>query len=47
MQERIDARNGLESYIFNVRHAVDDQLKGKLSPEDEEVLKKAADVRGC
>lgn len=44
-QERIDARNHLESLLFQVKTDLEDSLKGKLPAEDEEALKKAVEVR--
>lgn len=47
-RDRVAAKNGLESYAFNIKNTVDDEkLKDKISPEDkatitskcEEVLK--------
>lgn len=37
IRKKVEARNGLESYLVNVKHSVnDDQLKDKLSSEDKE-----------
>merc|ERR1712007_75141 len=33
-KERIAAKNGLESYCFNMKSTVDDKLKGKISESD-------------
>merc|ERR1712224_1057265 len=41
VKERIDARNGLESYLYNLKNTLDDDEKGladKLSDEDKEEL---------
>lgn len=40
VKERIDARNGLESYVYNLKNMVDDDegLGGKLSPSDKKEL---------
>merc|ERR1712086_1194368 len=41
VKERIDARNGLESYLYNLKNTLDDDEKGvsdKLSEEDKEEL---------
>ena len=31
---RVDARNGLETYVYNMRSTMDDKLGDKLSPDD-------------
>ena len=39
VKERIDARNGLESYLYNMKNTLDDEEKGvadKLSADDKE-----------
>merc|ERR1711939_861370 len=41
VKERIDARNGLESYLYNMKNTLDDDEKGlsdKLSDEDKDEL---------
>lgn len=39
---RISARNGFESYAYNVRNSLnEEQFASKLSDEDKETLKKA------
>merc|ERR1719240_2585103 len=41
VKERIDSRNGLESYLYNLKNTLDDDEKGladKLSDEDKEEL---------
>jgi heat shock protein 5 len=41
VKERIDARNGLESYLYNMKNTLDDDEKGvadKLSADDKEEL---------
>jgi len=43
LKEKIDARNGLESYVYSVRNQVNDDLKDKLSEEDAEAAKKLID----
>ncbi|KAI9005638.1 hsp71-like protein [Hyaloraphidium curvatum] len=41
---RVTAKNGLESYAFNLRNTLnDDKLKDKFDPEDKEKLEKAVD----
>ena len=42
-KERVDARNHLESLLFQVRSELEDGLKGKLPQEEEEALRKAVD----
>jgi len=45
-RERVQAKNELESYAFNVKQSVeDDKLKGKISDEDKNaVVNKAKEV---
>ena len=41
MKERIDSKNGLESYVFNLKNQFDDEEKGladKLAPEEKKEL---------
>merc|ERR1712118_490234 len=41
VKERIDARNGLESYLYNMKNTLDDEEKGvadKLSAADKEEI---------
>ena len=41
VKERIDARNGLESYLYNMKNTLDDDEKGvadKLSADDKEEI---------
>jgi len=40
IKERIDAKNALESYIYNIKNTINDEEKvaGKLSDEDKETL---------
>ena len=38
---KIDARNSLETYVYNIKSSVEDKLKGKISEEDAEKVKKA------
>merc|ERR1711968_3289 len=40
VKEKIDARNGLESYIYNIKNTINDEdkIKDKLSDEDKETL---------
>merc|ERR1712070_420139 len=37
-KERIEARNGLESYLYNLKSSISDQLEGKLNEEDKESM---------
>jgi L1 cell adhesion molecule like protein len=41
--ERIQAKNGLEGYVYGIRTQLGDTLKGALSPEDTSVAEKALD----
>jgi len=46
VKERIDARNGLESYVYNLKNTLEDDEKGladKLSPEDKKELQDMID----
>merc|ERR1712086_843315 len=46
VKERIDARNGLESFVYNLKNTLDDDEKGladKLSPEDKKELQDTID----
>merc|ERR1712038_644175 len=46
VKERIDARNGLESYFYNLKNTLEDDEKGladKLSPEDKKELQDMID----
>merc|ERR1712085_119384 len=46
VKERIDARNGLESFVYNLKNTLDDDDKGvadKISPEDMKVLQDLID----
>merc|ERR1712134_211380 len=46
VKERIDARNGLESYLYNLKNQLEDDEKGladKLSPEDKKELQDIID----
>ena len=38
---KIDARNSLETYVYNIKSSVEDKLKGKISEEEAEKVKKA------
>lgn len=42
-KERVDAKNHLESLLFQIRHDLDDGLKGKLPQEEEDALKRAVE----
>lgn len=38
-RDRVAAKNGLESYAFNIKNTIEDEkLKDKLSPEDKEAI---------
>jgi len=46
LKERIDAKNGLESYVYNLKNTLEDDEKGladKLSPEDKKELQDMID----
>merc|ERR1719365_467725 len=44
-KERISAKNGLESYIFNLKSSLDnDQIKSKLSPDEVSTANKTLDA---
>jgi len=46
VKERIDARNGLESYLYNLKNTLDDDEKGladKVSAEDKKELQDSID----
>jgi len=46
VKDRIDARNGLESYLYNLKNQLDDEEKGMaeaLSPEDKKELQDIVD----
>jgi heat shock protein 5 len=46
VKERIDARNGLESYLYNLKNTLDDEEKGKaaaISKEDKKELQDLID----
>jgi len=45
VKERIDARNGLESYLYNLKNTLEDEEKGadKLSAEDKKELQDMVD----
>lgn len=46
VKERIDARNGLESYLYNLKNTLDDEEKGvadKISAEDKKELQDIID----
>jgi len=46
VKERIDARNGLESYLYNLKNTLDDEEKGvadNISPEDKKELQDVID----
>jgi molecular chaperone DnaK (HSP70) len=40
---RIEARNGLETYLYNLKNSISDTLEGKLSGDDRSTLTKAID----
>lgn len=40
VREKVEAKNGLESYLYALRHSIDDTLKGKIGDEDTATLTK-------
>ena len=43
-KSRIDAKNGLEGYVFNIRNTLSDEnIGGKLQPADKEAIQKVVD----
>jgi heat shock protein 1/8 len=42
-KEKVEARNQLEGYLYNLKNSLSDQLKGKLNSEDSEKLSKTID----
>jgi len=43
-KSRIDAKNGLEGYVFNLRNTLSDEnIGGKLQPADKEAIQKVVD----
>ena len=38
---RVDARNALETYVFNMRSTMDDKLGDKLSADDKDTVRPA------
>merc|ERR1711871_1340761 len=44
MQEKIEAKNGLENYAYSMRNTLDDEkIKDKIDQSDKDTLKKAID----
>lgn len=41
MKGKIDARNKLETYVYNIKSSVEDKLKDKISEEEADTVKKA------
>ena len=43
IKERVDARNGLETYCYNMKNTIEDEdkLAGKLDEEDKEKISEA------
>ena len=43
-KSRIEAKNGLEGYVFNLRNTLNDEnIAGKLSPSDKDAIQKVVD----
>ena len=40
---KVEARNGLEAYLYNLKNSINDTLEGKLSSEDKDDLTKAVE----
>ena len=40
---KVQARNDLEAYLYNLKNSINDALKGKLSEDDGSMLSKAID----
>jgi len=38
---KVEARNGLEAYLYNLKNSVNDSLQGKLEEDDKEALSKS------
>merc|ERR1711862_121187 len=41
--EKVQARNELEAYLYNLKNSINDTLEGKLSEEDKDTLLKTVD----
>ena len=46
IRRKVEAKNGLESYCLNVKHAVNDEkLQGKIAEEDKrKIMSKISDI---
>ena len=42
-KERVEARNQLEGYLYNLKNSINDQLRDKLQAEDKETLMKTVE----
>jgi len=42
-KEKVEARNGLEAYLYNLKSTMSDQLKEKIDEEDRETLSKVVE----
>mmetsp|Transcript_22774 Transcript_22774/g.52681 ORF Transcript_22774/g.52681 Transcript_22774/m.52681 type:complete len:237 (+) Transcript_22774:38-748(+) len=42
-KEKIEARNELEAYLYNLKNSINDTLQGKLGEDDKELLSKTVD----
>lgn len=42
-KERIEAKNQLEGYLYNLKNSINDQMEEKLQSEDKEILSKTID----
>lgn len=42
-KEKVQARNELEAYLYNLKNSINDALEGKLDPDDKDSLNKAVE----
>lgn len=41
VKQRVDAKNQLETYLYNMKSTVDDKLKDKIDDSDKDKIKEA------
>ncbi|PHT98950.1 Luminal-binding protein 5 [Capsicum chinense] len=41
VREKVDARNKLETYVYNIKNTINDKLVEKIDPDDKEKIEKA------
>ncbi|KAM3378077.1 luminal-binding protein 5 [Capsicum galapagoense] len=41
VREKVDARNKLETYVYNIKNTINDKLTEKIDPDDKEKIEKA------